>query len=267
MPIQATFSNNIEEQELAFHLKTKKGDVNPYVLLPGDPKRCGVIAKFLENPVLVGDHREYTIINGTYKGVPVTICSTGIGGPSASIAVEELILSGAHTFIRVGTSGALKLSVNTGDLVIAQAAVRDEGTANQYLPKEFPLRASLEVIKALRDASKAYPHHIGVVHSKDAFYTELEPENAFFRDQEEQKLQHYSKAGVLCSEMEVAAVLAVSNIRRVRAGAILQVVEAPMMKRMNIRQELEKPIDDMIVIALEALRMLHTQDQKEAHHE
>ncbi|MGL4388324.1 MAG: nucleoside phosphorylase, partial [Brevinema sp.] len=206
--------------------------------------------------------REYVIINGFYKDTPVTICSTGIGGPSASIAVEELISSGAHTFIRVGTSGALKLSVNPGDLVIAQAAVRDEGTANQYFPKEFPVRASLDIIKALRNASENYTHHIGLVHSKDAFYTELEPENAFFREIEEQKLIHYSKAGVLCSEMEVAAILAVANIRKIRAGAILQVIEAPMLKRMNIHRPLEHSIDEMIKISLEALHSLYKKDQE-----
>ncbi len=261
------FSDKQEDQELAFHLKIKKGAISPYVLLPGDPKRCGVIAQYLDKPQLIADNREYVIINGFYKGFPITVCSTGIGGPSASIAVEELIISGAHTFIRVGTSGALKLTVQPGDIVIAQAAVRDEGTANQYLPREVPLRANFGVIKALKQAveTRSEKHHIGLVHCKDAFYTELEPETAFFRENEEQKLMNYSKLGVLSSEMESAAIFAVGIMRKVKTGAIFQVVESPIMRRMNIHDHHKTSIEPIIETALEALVILAKQDKGESH--
>lgn len=265
----AFYNKEIDNHELAHHLKIKKGDVSPYVLLPGDPKRCSYIAQYLENPVLVADYREYVTITGTYKGIPISICSTGIGGPSASIALEELIVAGAHTFIRVGTSGALNLNVSVGDIIIAQAAVRDEGTTDQYIPKEVPARAHYDVIIALKDSVQqlSYPFHIGLVHSKDTFYAEVEPEQSFFREKEEQKLQWYTKLGVLSSEMESAAIFAVGTLRKVRTGTILQVVEHSMLKTMNIHNNRTSSIDPIIKTALEALVLLATKDSKEMNNE
>lgn len=248
-----------ESDDLVYHLKIKKGDIAPYVLLPGDPKRCAVIATYLEDPILIADYREYVTITGTYKGIPVSVCSTGIGGPSASIAVEELIECGAHTFIRVGTSGALRLDVQSKDLIIAQAAVRDEGTSMQYLPVECPVCANFDIIQALEEVAINFehPYHVGMIHSKDSFYTEVEPQNSFFRDKEEQKLQWYTKCGVLASEMECAAIFSVGAIRKVRTGAILQVVDTTMLSKYNTPiQKQESSIDTVIKTALEALYLL-----------
>ena len=265
---KAFYNQSGDPKELVYHLKIKKGDIAPYVLLPGDPKRCAKIAEFLDDAQMIADYREYVTITGTYKGVPISVCSTGIGGPSASIAVEELITCGAHTFIRVGTSGGLKLNVLPGQMVIAQAAVRDEGTAHQYMPPEVPARANYKIIKALQLSAEKHTHpfHIGIVHSKDAFYTELEPENAFFREREEQKLHWYTKAGVLCSEMEAAAIFTVAMLRKVRAGGIFEVVEQPNLKRMNVPTPQAHSIETVIQTALDALVILAKEDE-EANHE
>ena len=154
---------------LTYHTKLKKGDTARYVLLPGDPKRVGYIAEFLNDVKLKADYREYVTATGKYKNVCVSATSTGIGGPSASIAVEELITIGADTFIRVGTAGGLSLKVKPNDLAIAQAAIRDEGTSREYMPIEYPAIANTDIVFALRDAARKRNHnyHIGVVHSKD----------------------------------------------------------------------------------------------------
>lgn len=259
---EAFYDKEVDDKLLMHHLKIKKGDVSRYVLLPGDPKRCTYIAQFLDNPVLVADYREYVTITGEYEGISVSVCSTGIGGPSASIAVEELIEVGADTLIRVGTSGALKLDVNIGDVVIAQGAIRDEGTSNQYITEDYPTKAHFDVIVALRDAAEksSNKYHVGLVHSKDIFYAELEPENAFFCEHEIQKLNWYTKLGTLSSEMESAAIFAVGALRNVRTGAILEVVGQPMFERMNIKSKKKSSIDPIIKIALDAIVALAKQD-------
>ena len=184
---------------LQYHIKLKKGDIARYVLLPGDPKRVGFIAKYLDEAILKADYREYVTITGKYKNIPVSITSTGIGGPSASIAMEELIKIGADTFIRVGTAGGLSLKVKPNDLAIAQAAIKDEGTSKEYIPFEYPAIANTDIIFALRDAAieKNYNYHIGVVHSKDCFYGELEPQNSFFREKFLEIEKHLNDEGIL----------------------------------------------------------------------
>ncbi len=267
----AYYDMEAAEDDLLHHLKIKKGDVAKYVLLPGDPKRCGVIAKFLDNPKLIADYREYVTITGTYKGVPVSVCSTGIGGPSASIAVEELIVAGADTFIRVGTSGALRLDIKKDDVVVAQAAVRDEGTSHEYLPPEYPVCADYNVVCALQDAAEALKKtcHVGMVHSKDAFYAEVEPQNAFFSQHEENKLAWYTKCGVTASEMEAAAIFAAATMRKVRAGAVLQIVDTTMLSKFNTPMQAftSTNIDTVIQIALEAVYTLAAKHDKETPNE
>ena len=192
---KAFYDNKADKDGLLqYHIKLKKGDVARYVLLPGDPKRVGFIAKYLDEPVLKADYREYVTITGKYKNIPVSITSTGIGGPSSSIAMEELIKIGADTFIRVGTAGGLNLKVKPNDLAIVQAAIKDEGTSKEYIPFEYPAIANTDIIFALRDAAreKNYNYHIGVVHSKDCFYGELEPQNSFFREKFENNLKYYT---------------------------------------------------------------------------
>ena len=154
-----------ESREVQFHIQCRRGDVGRYCLLPGDPGRCELIASFFENPVHIGQNREYNIYTGTLLGEKVSVCSTGIGGPSAVIALEELCAIGADTFVRTGTCGGIKLDVKSNDLVIATGAVRHEGASREYAPIEFPAVPDYEVLTALVEAAKALgkPWHAGVV--------------------------------------------------------------------------------------------------------
>ena len=248
---------------LQYHIKLKEGDVARYVLLPGDPKRVGYIAKFLDNAELKADYREYVTVTGKYKGVNISVTSTGIGGPSASIAMEELIKVGADTFIRVGTAGGLSLKVRPNDLAIAQAAIKDEGTTKEYIPLEYPAIADTDVMLALRDATKKRNsnYHIGVVHSKDCFYGELEPQNSFFREKFENNLKYYTLCGAIASEMECAALFACASLRKVRAGGIMHIVENTMVERMGTHLEYSDNIENMILTALEAVVILDEKDK------
>lgn len=257
---EEAFKNNL----LQYHIKLKKGDAARYVLLPGDPKRVGYIAKFLDNAELKADYREYVTITGKYKNVDISVTSTGIGGPSASIAMEELIKVGADTFIRVGTAGGLSLKVKPNDLAIVQAAVKDEGTSREYIPFEYPAIANTDIIFSLRDAAKKRnaDYHIGVVHSKDCFYGELEPQNSFFREKFENNLKYYTLCGAIASEMECAALFACASLRRVRAGGIMHIVENTMIERMGTRLEYSDNIENMVLTALEAIVLLNEKDKK-----
>ena len=158
------------EEGLQYHVQLRPGDVGRYVILPGDPKRCEKIAKHFENPVLVADSREYVTYTGYLDGEKVSVTSTGIGGPSASIAMEELAKCGADTFVRIGTCGGIDLDVMGGDVVVATGAIRMEGTSKEYAPIEFPAVANLDVVNALVSSAKelGYRHHTGVVQCKDA---------------------------------------------------------------------------------------------------
>ena len=168
----------VYSNELEFHLKIKKGDVGRYVILPGDPGRCERIAATWDDAHFVVSNREYTIYTGHLNGVEVSVCSTGIGGPSASIAMEELIHCGADTFIRVGTSGGMAVDVMGGDMVVATGAIRMEGTSKEYAPIEFPAVADYQVVNALVEAARKGGHccHVGVVQCKDAFYGQHNPD-------------------------------------------------------------------------------------------
>ena len=170
--------NYSESKEKQYHIQVGAGEVGRYVILPGDPKRCAKIAKYFDDPVLIADSREYVTYTGTLDGVKVSVTSTGIGGPSASIAMEELYRCGADTFVRVGTCGGMQRDVKSGDLVIATGAIRMEGTSKEYAPIEFPAVADLEVTNALVASAKEKKedYHVGVVQCKDAFYGQHEPE-------------------------------------------------------------------------------------------
>ena len=165
------------EEGLQYHLQIRKGDVGRYVIMPGDPKRCARIAGYFDDARLVADSREYITYTGYLDGEMVSVTSTGIGGPSASIAMEELVLCGAHTFIRVGTCGGMDMDVKGGDIVVATGAIRMEGTSREYAPIEFPAVADLEVTNALVAAAKdlGYTYHAGVVQCKDAFMSSMSP--------------------------------------------------------------------------------------------
>jgi uridine phosphorylase len=210
--------------EKQYHIDCKKGDVGRYVLLPGSPDRVPLIASFFDNPREIARKREYVTYTGSLDGVPVSVTSTGIGGPSTAIAVEELSKIGADTFIRVGTSGIMQKFMNEGDLIVATGAVRDEGTSHQYLPAAFPAVADIEVINALRTAcvQQGRVFHTGVVHSKDSFFGEVESERMPLRRELQERWQAWIAGGALCSEMESATLFVVAAVLGKRAGALMQ---------------------------------------------
>ena len=163
------YSENPDKQ---YHIQVGAGEVGRYVILPGDPKRCAKIAAYFDDAKLVADSREYVTYTGWLDGVKVSVTSTGIGGPSASIAMEELHKCGADTFIRTGTCGGIDLDVQSGDIVVATGAIRFEHTSLEYAPIEFPAVADWEITNCLAEAARAlgYPLHTGVVQCKDSFY-------------------------------------------------------------------------------------------------
>ena len=208
------------------HIQITKGQIGRYVILPGDPARCEKIARYFDNPQKLASNREYTLYTGTLDGVQVGVCSTGIGGPSAAIALEELVECGADTFIRVGTSGGMQDDVKAGDICIATAAIRQEGTSREYLPIEFPAVANFDIVLALRDAAEqlGYPYHTGVIQSKDSFYGELRPHQQAIAEELLSKWKAWKAGDALTSEMETAALLIVSAVLGVRCGAVLNVL-------------------------------------------
>jgi len=213
---------------MQFHLKIKPGDIAPRVVLCGDPGRVPKIAAYLENPRLIAENREYVTYTGMYKGVEVGVASTGIGGPSAAICAEELYRCGVKTMIRVGTSGGINLDVMPGDLVIASAAVRDDGTSAEYLPAGYPAVADFAVTRALAESAAelcaitpSHSYHVGVVQSKDSFYGETNPEGMPMSTWLEARWEAYVRLGCLASEMECSALYSVAATRRMKAGGVL----------------------------------------------
>ena len=246
-----------------FHLKIKPGDIGSYVILPGDPGRCRHIAAYLENPQKIAENREFTTYTGTLDGVKVSVVSTGIGGPSAAIALEELIHCGAHTFIRVGTSGGMQPEVLGGDLVIATGAVRMDGTGTEYAPIEYPATAHFDVVQALQQAAAQSGNrfHIGVVQCKDSFYGQHEPENMPVSAVLKQKWDAWLGCGALASEMESATLFIVAAVRRVRIGSILLVLGNQTRRAMGLEDIQVHDTTRCIETAIAAMRLLIAADQ------
>lgn len=241
-----------------FHLKIKKGDVGRYVILPGDPGRCEKIAAYFDAAHFVASNREYTIYTGYLNGEMVSVCSTGIGGPSAAIALEELVHAGADTFIRIGTSGGMAPEVLGGDLVIATGAIRAEGTGREYAPIEFPAVADFDVVSALREAAvkSGKRFHLGVVQCKDSFYGEHDPESMAASHELKAKWDAWLKCGALTSEMESAALFVVGAVRKVRVGTILTVFGNQTRREMGLSDELCFDTDMAVRVAVDAMRIL-----------
>lgn len=246
-----------------YHIGLKVGDVGEYVILPGDPGRVQKIAEHLDNAVFVGQNREYTTYTGTLNGVKVSVMSTGMGGPSTAIGIEELIHIGAKTLIRVGTSGGMQPEVEAGHVVVASGAVRMDGTAGEYAPVEFPAVPDFTVASALAEACRnlKLPHHVGVVQCKDSFYGQHEPENMPTSYMLLNKWEAWKRCGVLTSEMESATLFVVSAIRRVRAGSILLVVANQTRREMGLPDRQVHDTEAAIKAAVEAVRLLIAKDQ------
>ena len=257
--------NYSENEEKLYHIQVAKGEVGRYVILPGDPKRCAKIAKYFDNPVLVADSREYVTYTGTLDGVRVSVTSTGIGGPSAAIAMEELVMCGADTFIRVGTSGGMDIDVKSGDLVIANGAVRMEGTSKEYAPIEYPAVADFQVTTALVQAARKnrLPHHVGVVQCKDSFYGQHSPETKPVGYELTDKWNAWVRMGCKASEMESAAAFIVADYLRVRAGAVLLVMANQERARAGLANPVVHDTDAAIRTAIEAVRILIHEDSME----
>ena len=255
---------NVYSEGCEYHIKVSPGQVGRYVILPGDPGRCQAIADYLDDAKLVSSNREYVTYTGTLCGEKVSVTSTGIGGPSAAIALEELVHCGADTFIRVGTSGGMQPEVLVGDLVVATGAVRMDGTGREYAPVEYPAVAHYDVVEALKHAGEALGRtvHIGVVQCKDSFYGQHEPENMPISRELEADWEAWKRCGALTSEMESATLFIVGGVRRVRVGTVLLVIGNQTRREMGLEDIQCHDTTRAIETAIEAMKLLITRDKK-----
>ena len=254
----------MQELEKQFHIKCVSGDVGRYVILPGDPKRCAKIAQFFDDPVLIADNREYVTYTGTLDGVKVSVTSTGIGGPSAAIAVEELVMCGADTFLRVGTCGGMQPEVESGDIVIANGSIRAEGTSREYAPIEYPALANLDVVNAMVQGAKTVGcrYHVGVSQSKDSFYGQHSPETKPVSYDLLQKWEAWKRMGCLASEMESAALFIVGSYLRVRVGTVLLVVANQEREKKSLPNEQVHDTESAIEVAIDAMKDIIKSDNE-----
>ncbi len=248
-----------------YHIACKSGDVGKYCILPGDPGRCEKIAAYFDEPRLVAQNREYVTYTGTLLGEKVSVTSTGIGGPSASIAMEELTKIGADTFIRVGTCGGINEKVCSGDVVIATGAIRQEGTSREYAPIEYPATSDFDVTNALVFGAKqeGLTYHTGVVQCKDSFYGQHSPEKSPVSYELLNKWEAWKKLGVLASEMESAALFVVANALGVKCGSVFSVVWNQERKAKGIVEEDCHDTDRAIRTAVEAIKYMIKKDRGE----
>ena len=245
------------------HIALTPSDVGEYCILPGDPGRCQKIAELFDSPRLVGHNREFVTYTGTLDGVKVSVCSTGIGAPSAAIAIEELFECGVRTFIRVGTCGGINQKVCPGDLVIATGAVRQDGTTAQYVPIEYPAVSDPDVALALRQAAKdmGKAHHLGIVQAKDSFYGQHSPSRMPAAQELLYKWDAWKKAGVLASEMESGALFVISSILGARSGAVFHTIWNQERRDAGIIEEQQHDTSSAIEAAVRAIRILIANDK------
>ena len=242
-------------KNIQYHIACGEGDIGGYCLLPGDPGRVAEIARYLDNPIKIAANREFVTYSGFLAGQEVTVTSTGIGGPSAAIALEELAKLGAHTVIRIGTCGGIASFVRGGDIVIATAACRQEGTSREYAPIEYPAAADYSVVAALHAVAEeqGLRWHTGVVQSKDSFYGQHEPERMPVAEELAAKWQAFRRLNVLASEMETAAIFVAAAALNVRAGAVLQVLWNKDRRAEGLPDETVTDTTAVIEVAISAL--------------
>ena len=246
-----------------FHIRCNAEDVGRYCFLPGDPGRCEAIASHFDNPVHVGMNREYNIYTGTLLGEKVSVCSTGIGGPSAAIAMEELHNIGVDTFIRVGTCGGIDLNVLPGDVVVATGAVRFEHTSLEYAPLEFPAVADFDITAALKAASEdlGFNTHVGVVQCKDSFYGQHSPEKSPVSWELLQKWESWKRLGVKASEMESAALFVVAAALGVRCGSCFHAVWNQEREKLGMAMPMTEDTSGAIKVGIEAMKRIIAADK------
>ena len=254
----------MQKLEKQFHIHCQEGDVGRYCILPGDPGRCKAIAALFDDAQFVTSNREFTIYTGTLLGEKVSVCSTGIGGPSASIAMEELHNIGADTFIRVGTCDGIDLNVQSGDVVIATGAIRFEHTSQEYAPIEFPAVADLDVTNCLVEATRALglPLHTGVVQCKDSFYGQHDPDDSPVFYDLKAKWESWKRLGVKASEMESAALFVVAAARGCRCGSCFHTVWNQEREAAGLDQNMSEDTSNSVKVAVEAVKLLIEKDRQ-----
>ena len=253
----------MQQLERQYHINCVQGDVGRYCILPGDPGRCESIAALFDGAAFVGQNREYVIYTGSLLGEKVSVCSTGIGGPPAAIAMEELTAIGADTFIRVGTCGGIDLSVQSGDIVVATGAIRFEGTSREYAPIEFPAVSDFGIAAALADAARAMGKtcHTGVVQCKDSFYGQHSPTRMPVSYELLNKWEAWKRLGVKASEMESAALFVVAAALGVRCGSCFHVVWNQEREAAGLDQQMSEDTSAAVRVGVEALKLLIERDR------
>ena len=253
-----------QKRERQFHIQCTREEIGKYCILPGDPGRCEAIARLFDDPHFVRSNREYTTYTGTLLGEKVSVVSTGIGGPSAAIAMEELCNLGAHTFLRGGTCGGIHLKVRGGDIVVATGAVRMEGTSREYAPIEWPAVPDFSVTQAIIEACKkeGIGWHAGVVQCKDSFYGQHSPGRMPVSYELEEKWEAWKRLGVLASEMESAALFTVAAARGVRCGAAFHVIWNQEREKAGLEDTEKQDASPVIRVGVEALKLLIQQDRE-----
>lgn len=253
-------SKSAEKPEAAgmqYHIRLKKGDIPPYVLIPGDPKRVVKIAALWDKAEAVADYRQYVTYKGEYQGAKLACISSGIGSPGLAIAFGELIEIGVQTFIRVGTCGSLQEDMKVGDLVISTGAVRLDGASKDYVIPEYPAVAHYQVVEALIEAAKKLKvkYHVGITASTDTFTVgQGRPGfKGYLPSHKENIFKDMQKAGVKNFEMEAGCLLTLASIFNVRAGAICVVVADRVHNQFKITDEMEQ---SAALVACEAIKIL-----------
>ena len=250
--------------ERQYHINCVPGDVGRYCILPGDPGRVPAIAALFDDAKQVAYNREFNVWTGTLLGEKVTACSTGIGGPSAAIAMEELRKCGADTFIRTGTCGGIDLDVQSGDIVVATGAIRFEHTSLEDAPIEFPAVADFQITNCLAQATKALglPLHTGVVQCKDSFYGQHSPDASPVSYELKAKWESWKRLGVKASEMESAALFVVAAALGCRCGSCFHVVWNQEREAAGLDQKMSEDTTASVKVAVEALKLLIQEDRE-----
>ena len=247
-------------EQVQYHIRCKKGEVNKAVLLPGDIERADYIGtKFFRDSEKIVENREFHIYNGTYENKPLAVCSTGIGCMSAAVAIEELINVGCKYFIRVGTCGSLSSHINPGDIIIATGAVRGDGASKEYVPIEYPAVADYRTVIALRNRAKKEDadYKLGIIRTHDAFYME----SPFAFGDYKKRVAIWAEAGILAIENESSTLFVIGSLRKVQVGSILVAAGNLITGKKGTKDELQKSIDKAITIAAEALVDLQEEEE------
>ena len=254
---------DMQKLEKQFHIHCAPGDVGRYCILPGDPGRVPAIAALFDDARQVACNREFNVWTGYLLGEKVTACSTGIGGPSASIAMEELHNCGADTFLRTGTCGGIDLDVQSGDIVVATGAIRYEHTSLEYAPIEFPAVPDLGVTNCLAQATRnlGLPLHTGVVQCKDSFYGQHSPEKSPVSYELQAKWESWKRLGVKASEMESAALFVVAAALGCRCGSCFHVIWNQEREAAGLDQKMSEDTSSAVRVAVEALKLLIQADR------